>query len=137
MRRSRFALVLTAVTVAAAIAALSASPGYAAAGDGANIPGLRAPASVVRDVDGVPHIKAGNAHVPAVPSRRFVAQATPDGGRSVDSLPGGVSEDLGSRFEQNLLGDWLTNETYPVRMFPRDLVGAVDSVTRFLPKRGR
>ena len=33
----------------------------------------------------------------------------------MDSLPGGVSEDLGSRFEQNLLGDWLTNETYPVR----------------------
>ena len=53
--------------------------------------------------------------VPLVPNRRFVAQATPDGWRSVDSLPGGVSEDLGSRFEQNLLGDWLTNETYPVR----------------------
>jgi penicillin amidase len=75
--------------------------------------------------------------VPAVPSRRFVAQATAEGWQSVSSLPGGVSEELGSRFEQNLLGDWLTNETYPVRMYPRDLVGAVDSVTRFLPMRSR
>ena len=49
----------------------------------------------------------------------------------MNSLPGGVSEDLGSRFEQNLLGDWLTNDTYPVRMYPADLVGAVDSVARF------
>ena len=71
--------------------------------------------------------------VPLVPNRRFVAQATRHRWRSVDSLPGGVSEDLGSRFEQNLLGDWLTNETYPVRMYPGDLVGAVDSVTRFHP----
>jgi penicillin G amidase len=75
--------------------------------------------------------------VPAVPNRRFVAQATPYGWRSVDSLPGGVSEDLGGRFEGNLLSDWLTNDTYPVRMNSRDLVGAVDSVTRFLPARGR
>lgn len=71
--------------------------------------------------------------VPAVPNRRFVAQATRYRWRSVDALPGGVSEDLGGRFEQNLLGDWLTNDTYPVRMYPRDLVGAVDSVTRLLP----
>jgi penicillin amidase len=75
--------------------------------------------------------------VGGVPLRRFVAQATRSGWQSVNSLHGGLSEDLGSRFEQNLLGDWLTNETYPVRMYPRDLAGAVDSVTRFLPKRGR
>jgi penicillin amidase len=75
--------------------------------------------------------------VPAVPNRRFVAQATPFRWQSVDSLPGGVSEDLGSQFEGNLLGDWLTNDTYPVRMYPLDLVGAVDSVSRFLPMRGR
>ena len=56
MRRSRFALFLTAVVVA-----LSASPAHADVGDGA-IPGLQAAASVVRDVDGVPHIKARNAH---------------------------------------------------------------------------
>ena len=56
--------------------------------------------------------------VSLVPNRRFVAQATRHRWQSIDSLPGGVSEDLGSRFEQNLLGDWLTNETYPVRMYP-------------------
>ena len=75
--------------------------------------------------------------VPGVPNRRFVAQAMPHGWRSVNSLPGGVSEDLGSRFEQNLLGDWLTNDTYPVRMYSHDLIGAVDSVKWFLPERGR
>ena len=72
-----------------------------------------------------------------MPNRRFVAQATPTGWRSANSLAGGISEDLGSRFEQNLLGDWLTNDTYPVRMYPQDLVGAVDSVTMFVPARGR
>jgi nucleoside-diphosphate-sugar epimerase len=75
--------------------------------------------------------------VPAVPNRRFVAQATRDRWQPVDSLPGGVSEDLASRFEQNLLGDWLTNETYPVRMYPGDLVGTVASMTRLPSKRGR
>jgi penicillin amidase len=69
----------------------------------------------------------------AVPLRRLVAQSTPDGWRSVSSLHGGASEELGSKFEQNLLGDWLTNDTYPVRMYPKDLVGAVDAVTVFLP----
>ena len=69
-----------------------------------------------------------------VPILRFVAQATP-GWRSVNSLAGGASEDLGGRFEQNLLRRWLTNDTYPVRMYPQDLIGAVDSVTVFVPKR--
>ena len=64
--------------------------------------------------------------VPCVPDRKFVAQATPEGWRSVDTLPGGVSEDLGSRFDGNLLGDWLTNETLPVRMYPGDLAGGVE-----------
>jgi penicillin amidase len=67
--------------------------------------------------------------------RRFVAQATPLGWRSVNSLSGGASEDLGSKFEQNLLRVWLTNDTYPVRMQPQDLIGAVDSVTVFVPPR--
>ena len=71
-----------------------------------------------------------------VPARRFVAQATPSGWRSRNSLNGGASEDLGSRFEHNLLRDyWLTNDTYPVRMDARDLLGAVDSVTLFFPAR--
>jgi penicillin amidase len=70
-----------------------------------------------------------------VPIRRSVAQATPVGWRSVSSLAGGASENLGSRFEQNLLHGWLTNETYPVRTEPQDLVGALDSVTAFVPAR--
>ena len=56
MRRSRVVLFLTAVIVA-----LSASPGHADAAAGPRIPGLRA-ASVVRDADGVAHIKAQNPH---------------------------------------------------------------------------
>jgi hypothetical protein len=132
MRRSHVALFLTAVIAAGAIARrTSPLPG---------LPGL--------PVDGGFHVPDVAGHrlradmpaeftVPAVPNRRFVAQATPYGWRSVDSLPGGVSEDLGGRFEGNLLSDWLTNDTYPVRMNSRDLVGAVDSVTRFLPERGR
>lgn len=69
------------------------------------------------------------------PNRRFVAQPTGIGMRSVSSLPGGASEDLGSKFEQNLLRRYLTNDTYPVRLYPRDLIGAVDSVTIYLPAR--
>jgi penicillin G amidase len=69
----------------------------------------------------------------AGPIRRFVGQATPLGWRSVTSLNGGASEDLGGRFEQNLLRGWLTNDTYPVRMYPQDLVGAIDSVTVLVP----
>ena len=56
MRRFRIALSLTAV-----IAALAAGP-VQADDNAERIPELRAPASVARDVDGVPHIKAGNAH---------------------------------------------------------------------------
>ncbi|MET0418092.1 MAG: penicillin acylase family protein, partial [Actinoplanes sp.] len=47
-----------------------------------------------------------------VPARRFVAQADGSGWRSMDSLPGGTSEDLGDRFEQNLLCGWLANDSY-------------------------
>ena len=72
-----------------------------------------------------------------VPARRFVAQPTAIGMRAVSSLAGGASEDLGSAFEQNLLGRYLTNDTYPVRLYPHDLIGAVDSVTRFIPARRR
>jgi penicillin G amidase len=68
-----------------------------------------------------------------VPHRRFVAQATSDGWRSVSSEVTGTSEDLGSKFEQNLLPSWLTNDTYPVRQSPLDLIGAIDSITTFVP----
>ena len=70
-----------------------------------------------------------------MPIRRFVAQASAGRWRSVDSLAGGASEDLGGPFEQNLLGRWLTNDTYPIRMYPQDLIGAIDSITTFVPDR--
>jgi hypothetical protein len=53
----------------------------------------------------------------------------------VNSMAGGVSGDLGGRFEQNLLHGWLTNETYPIRSNTRDLVGATESLTVFVPAR--
>jgi penicillin G amidase len=73
--------------------------------------------------------------VPLIPNRRFVAQPTAEGMRAVSALAGGTSEDLGSKFEQNLLAPYLTNDTYPVRLYPQDLTGAIDSVTRFVPAR--
>jgi penicillin G amidase len=69
----------------------------------------------------------------SVPHRRFVAQATSGGWRSVNSAITGTSEDLGSKFEQNLLFGWLTNDTYPVRHTALDLVGHIDSITVFVP----
>ncbi|MCY1136782.1 penicillin acylase family protein [Actinoplanes sp. Pm04-4] len=52
--------------------------------------------------------------VSLVPARRFVAQAEASCWRTVDSLPGGVSERPGHPYEQNLLRGWLANETYPL-----------------------
>ena len=69
-----------------------------------------------------------------VPSRRFVAQATGLRWRSVNSLAGGISEELGTD-RQNLFKRYLTNDTYPVRMYAQDLVGATESVTLYLPRR--
>ena len=51
------------------------------------------------------------------PLRRFVTALSPFG-RSESSLPGGVSGDKTSRYFNNLLGHWLTNETYPWRRLP-------------------
>ncbi|HEX6683420.1 MAG TPA: penicillin acylase family protein [Candidatus Limnocylindrales bacterium] len=73
--------------------------------------------------------------VPSVPVNRRVVQAAGDGWRAVNSLAGGAGERPGSPYEQNLLPGWLTNDTYPVRSKASDLLGAVDSVTVFLPAR--
>ena len=62
MRRSRVALFLVGVLTAGVLGVVSTPSGYADAIDLVKIPGLRAPASVVRDKDGVAHIKAQNAH---------------------------------------------------------------------------
>jgi penicillin amidase len=69
-----------------------------------------------------------------VPSRRFVAQGTPTGWRTVNSLAGGINEEPGSD-RQNLFKRYLTNDTYPLRMYRKDLREATDSVTLFLPRR--
>jgi penicillin amidase len=69
------------------------------------------------------------------PVRRLVAQVDRDGVRAESSLMGGVSEELGDRWSTNLLGRYLTNDTYPLRFAPRDLAGAVTSVTVFRPSR--
>lgn len=67
------------------------------------------------------------------PVRRFVAQEQRGTMRARSALPGGTSETLGSPYYLNLLPRWLTNETYPVRLRPADLVGAVASTTAYLP----
>jgi penicillin amidase len=71
--------------------------------------------------------------VDTAPVRRFVAAATPGGWHSVNSSAGGVSEDIGSKFEQNLLARWLTNDTYRVRRTFTDLVRNIHSITVFAP----
>ena len=62
MRRSRVALFSVGVLAAGALAVAPAPSGHADVIDLVKIPGLRAPASVVRDDDGIAHIKAQNAH---------------------------------------------------------------------------
>ena len=69
-----------------------------------------------------------------VPSRRFVAQGTREGWRTVDSLAGGISEEPGSD-RPNLFKRYLTNDTYPLRMYRKELHEATDSVTLYLPVR--
>ncbi|WP_155756245.1 penicillin acylase family protein, partial [Streptobacillus moniliformis] len=56
------ALSLASVLVAGPLAGLTTGAGQADATEQVRVPGLRAVASLVRDVDGVPHIKATNAH---------------------------------------------------------------------------
>jgi penicillin amidase len=67
------------------------------------------------------------------PVRRFVASPRWFGMRAESALPGGTSEHLGSPYYVNLLPRWLTNEAYPVRLRPIDLIGAIDSVVDYVP----
>jgi penicillin amidase len=71
------------------------------------------------------------------PSRRYVGQ--PRKGRNFIKaetiLPGGSSGVLGSPFYANLLGRWLTNDTYPVRQRFIDIFRALDQVEVYKPKR--
>lgn len=64
-------------------------------------------------------------------ARRLVAQPAADGINAVSSLPGGTSETLGDPRYANLLGAWLTNDTYPVRQRLPDMGG--NPATYFIP----
>jgi acyl-homoserine lactone acylase PvdQ len=64
--------------------------------------GLRAPVAVARDATGIVHIFATNEEDLAL----------------AQGLPGGVSGAVTSPFFNNLLGPWLTNETFRWRQLP-------------------
>jgi penicillin amidase len=73
------------------------------------------------------------------PNRRYVgvpgtAPGLIDG---ETSLPGGMSGVLGSKFYANLLGRWLTNDTYPLRQNLGAVMRELDSQQQFAPARGR
>jgi penicillin amidase len=73
----------------------------------------------------------------AGPLRRTVSsvQSLGRGIEAVSSLPGGASGELGNPFHLNLLGDWLTNETFPLRQDILDLPGHIAEVDVFIPAR--
>jgi penicillin amidase len=73
------------------------------------------------------------------PNRRYVGVPGMGPG-SIDgetSLPGGMSGVLTSPFYANLLGRWLTNDTYPLRQNLGAVMQELDSQQQFTPARGR
>jgi acyl-homoserine lactone acylase PvdQ len=48
-------------------------------------------------------------------------------------LPGGMSGVLGDRFYANLLGRFLTNETYPLRTEQSQILRKADSILLLVP----
>jgi penicillin amidase len=71
------------------------------------------------------------------PVRRYVGepQRAPRAMRGQTILPGGDSGDLSSPFYANLLGRWLTNETYPMRQRLQDINAALVERTVFVPAK--
>ncbi len=71
------------------------------------------------------------------PNRRYVGSpGTVPGAIEADSiLPGGDSGVLGNKFYANLLGRYLTNDTYPFRQGTLDVLRNVDSVVWLRPAR--
>lgn len=70
------------------------------------------------------------------PVRRYVGEPGRWAG-SIDgntALPGGASGVLGDRFQLNLLGRWLTNDTYPLRQQPLEFLRDLDSVYLLMPE---
>ncbi len=73
------------------------------------------------------------------PNRRYVGVPGTVPG-SIDAwtaLPGGMSGELGNEFYANLLGRWLTNDTYPLRQNRGEVMQNLDSQQSFKPARGR
>jgi penicillin amidase len=69
------------------------------------------------------------------PNRRYVGVPGTAPG-SIDgqtSLPGGMSGVLGDKFYANLLGRWLTNDTYPLRQNMGEVMQSLDSQQFFKP----
>ncbi|HWC15912.1 MAG TPA: penicillin acylase family protein [Terriglobales bacterium] len=67
------------------------------------------------------------------PSKRSVYVASPEGIRSVSSLPGGVSGVLGSDFYFNLLPAWLRNEAYEQLFEQEQIERVLESEEKFIP----
>ena len=71
----------------------------------------------------------------AGPNRRYVGELGP-GPQRIDaetSLPGGPSGVLGSPLYANLLGRWLTNDTYPVRNTIQKVLDDFGAARLFVP----
>jgi penicillin amidase len=69
------------------------------------------------------------------PNRRYVGVPGTVRG-SIDaetSLPGGASGVLGNKFYANLLGRWLTNDTYPLRQNRGEIMWNLDRQQFFKP----
>jgi len=69
------------------------------------------------------------------PNRRYVGVPGTTAGSidAVTSLPGGMSGVLGSPFYANLLGRWLTNDTYPLRTNMGEVMQNLHSQQMFKP----
>jgi penicillin G amidase len=69
------------------------------------------------------------------PNRRYVGSPgmSPGSIEARSILPGGNSGVLGNKFYANMLGRWLTNETYPFRQDVDDVLRALDSRTVYKP----
>ena len=69
------------------------------------------------------------------PNRRYVGSpgVSPGSIQAQSILPGGDSGVLGNKFYANMLGRWLTNETYPFRQDLDDVLRALDSRTVYKP----
>jgi penicillin amidase len=73
------------------------------------------------------------------PNRRYVGVPGmgPGSIEAETSLPGGMSGVLGNEFYANILGRWLTNDTYPLRQNLGAIMPQLDSQQEFAPARGR